>query len=98
MTMTAWAFVATVCLCEIVYLGDSGARLALYEVLPERNLLRWVGEGPATGGVLLIPLEGLGPGLYVLGDPPAAAGAAGQEMDRPEQSLGTRARVRVLPD
>jgi hypothetical protein len=82
----------------LLYEGSRPGRLALYEVLPERRLLRWVEDPGSESGPLLIPLEGLGAGDYVLADAPGQAGAAGQEMDRPDQTLPARARFTVLPD
>jgi hypothetical protein len=82
----------------VLYEGSRPGRLALYEVLPERRLLRWVEDPGAESGPLLIPLEGLGAGDYVLADAPGETGAAGQEMDRPDRTLPARARFTVLPD
>lgn len=82
----------------ILYLDETPGRLALYEVLPARNLLRWVQDSPDSGGALLVPLEGLGAGSYALAAAPGHSGAATQEMDLPEQSLPVRARFRLLPD
>ena len=82
----------------IVFRDSSDARLAVFQELPERRLLRWV-ESEAPGGeILLIPLDGLGPGDYVVADAPARTGAAEQEMDRPDATLSPRARFTVLPD
>jgi hypothetical protein len=83
---------------SIVFRGAEGSRLAVFQELPERRLLRWVESGPSSGEILLIPLVGLGPGEYVVADAPERSGAAEQEMDRPEASLTPRARFTVLPD
>lgn len=82
----------------VVYEGGRAGRLALYEVLPERRLLRWIEDEGTNEGPLLIPTTGLGPGEYALADAPARSGAAAQEMDRPDETLPVRARLVVLPD
>jgi hypothetical protein len=82
----------------LVHRGDPPGRLALYQVLPERRLLRWIEDEGHNQGPLLIPLTGLGPGDYAVADAPARSGAASHEMDRPEESLPVRARFTLLPD
>jgi hypothetical protein len=81
----------------ILHEAGRRGRLAVYQVLPERRLLRWV-EDEAAGSPLLIPTAGFGPGEYVITDAPARSGAASQEMDRPAETLPVRARFTVLPD
>jgi hypothetical protein len=83
---------------EVLYDGERAGRLAIFQELPERRLMRWVEIEPGPGSPLLIPISGLGPGDYVVADAPARGGAAEQEMDRPETTLSVRARFRVLPD
>ena len=83
---------------EILYTGEYEGRLAIFQELPERRLMRWVEIEPESASPLLIPLAGLGAGDYVVADAPARGGAAEQEMDRPERTLSVRARFRVLPD
>ena len=82
----------------IVYEPGREGRLAVYEVLPERRLLRWIEDEGANAGPLLIPTLGFGPGEYVVADAPARSGAASQEMDRPDETVPARARFTVLPD
>ena len=82
----------------IAYTGERPGRLALYQVLPERRLLRWIEDEGRNRGALLIPLPGLAAGDYVLADAPESSGAAAQEMDRPDETVPVRARFTVLPD
>lgn len=82
----------------VAYTGERPGRLALYQVLPERRLLRWVEDEGAGRGALLIPITGLGAGEYELADAPERSGAAAQEMDRPDETVPVRARFTVLPD
>lgn len=82
---------------EIVFLEPLTDRLAVYQQLPERNLMRWVETVETGNPVLLIPLAGLGPGDYVVCGAPAATDASTQEMDRPAETLDVRARFRILP-
>jgi hypothetical protein len=81
----------------ILHPAGRPGRVAVYQVLPERRLLRWV-EDEASDTPLLIPTAGFGPGEYLISDAPARSGAASQEMDRPAESLPVRARFEVLPD
>lgn len=79
-------------------LGDvPPARLGLYQILPARPLVRWIEPAGAdpTRRTLVVPLEGLPPGLYALCavDPDAEAGPV--EMDRPLEDLDERGRFRV---
>lgn len=83
---------------ELVFPKPGPGRLALYQVLPERELLRWVEEVDADSAMsLLIPLAGLGPGEYLLREAPLAVSAADQEMDRPHRAPPERVRFRILP-
>jgi len=82
----------------LLYLADRPGQLALYQVLPERRLLRWIEDAGTRGGPLLVPTTGLEPGEYEITDAPSRAGAASQEMDRPDETLPVRARFTVLPD
>jgi hypothetical protein len=82
----------------IAYTGERSGRLALYQVLPERRLLRWIEDEGRNQGALLIPITGLGAGDYELADAPESSGAATQEMDRPRETVPVRARFTVLPD
>jgi hypothetical protein len=82
---------------QIVFPDPPGVRLAIYQELPERNLMRWVETTEADSGVLLIPLEGLEPGSYLVCGAPTGANASSQEMDRPAEALDVRTRFRILP-
>lgn len=82
----------------IAYTGERPGRLALYQVLPERRLLRWIEDEGRNQGALLVPITGLGAGDYELADAPERSGAAAQEMDRPDETVPVRARFTVLPD
>jgi hypothetical protein len=82
----------------VVYGAERPGRLALYQILPERRLLRWIEDEGTNRGPLLIPIEGLGPGEYAVAGAPERSGAASQEMDRPDEALPARARFTVLPD
>ncbi len=82
---------------EIVFLDPPTERLAIYQELPERHLMRWIEIKDARGSVLLIPLEGLDPGNYLVCAAPEAPDARSQEMDRPAETLDVRARFRILP-
>ena len=83
---------------RLLFVDDAPHALAVYEELPQRRLLRWTETTAPVSAILLVPLEGLGPGNYLLAAPPGAVSAAGQEMDLPEQELQVRARFTILPD
>ena len=80
---------------EIVFLNPPAERLAIYQELPERRLLRWIEIEDARSTVLLIPLEGLDGGLYLVCVAPGSSDARDQEMDRPAAALEVRARFRI---
>lgn len=83
---------------EFLYSDPGPGRLAVYQELPERRLLRWVEDDePGRGQPLLIPLQGLGPGEYLITTAPDRTSAADQEMDRPATPAPVRARFRILP-
>jgi hypothetical protein len=71
------------------------ARLALRQVFPERQLLRWLEPQAASARSVILPLEGLDAGEYwlVIADPKAHA--APEEMDRPVQETAVLARLRL---
>lgn len=74
-------------------------RLALYQWMPSRTLVRWIEPiGGAHGErFLVVPLEGLQAGDYAVCvvDPSASAGP--REMDRPAEELDVIARLRIPP-
>lgn len=79
-------------------LGDAAAeaRVGLYQVFPERTLVRWIEPAPpARGHWLVIPLEGLQTGDYLLARAPAGVVAAPREMDRPAEELAVIGRFRL---
>src|SRR5690606_39135903 len=82
----------------LVELGDAvPERVALYQWLPSRTLVRWV-ESPSEARAdefLVIPLEGLQPGDYAVCAVDAAATARPREMDLPPEDLVVIARMRV---
>ena len=82
---------------EIVFLDPRADRLAIYQELPERRLMRWIEIQDARSSVLLIPLEGLDPGTYLVCAAPVSSGSHTREMDRPAEALDVRARFRNLP-
>lgn len=63
------------------------ARLALYQIFPERRLLRWMEMPGEREPTLVLPLRGLDPGDYRLMMVDAEDQAAPQEMDQPVQDL-----------
>ncbi len=82
---------------QIVFLNPTTDRLAIYQELPERHLMRWIETGDARSAVLLIPLEGLDGGNYLVCTAPGTPDALAREMDRPTETLDVRARFRILP-
>lgn len=71
-------------------------RVALYQILPERPLIRWIeAAGAPTRRWLTIPLRGLPAGIYAVCavDPSAEAGPV--EMDRPTEELRELGRFEV---
>ena len=82
---------------DVAYLDPPTDRLAIYQELPERRLLRWIETEAPRSTVLLIPLEGLDPGDYLVCTAPGASAARAREMDRPTEALDVRARFRILP-
>jgi hypothetical protein len=80
-------------------LGDQAdARLGLVQVLPQRTLVRWIEPGDTPpGGLLIVPLEGLEPGHYVLTREKETARAGPREMDEPVESLDVLTRFRLEP-
>ena len=75
------------------------ARVALYQILPERPLIRWIeAAGSTSRRWLTIPLRGLPPGVYAVCavDPAATAGPV--EMDRPTEELRELGRFEVTGD
>lgn len=77
---------------------EAGARLGLHQVFPERTLVRWI-EDPTSppGSGLVIPLEGLESGHYVLTREAPNAVAGPREMDRPREDLRVLARFHLVP-
>jgi len=72
------------------------ARVALYQILPERPLIRWIEEAePSSRRWLTIPLRGLPIGVYAVCavDPAATAGPV--EMDRPTEELQELGRFEI---
>jgi len=71
---------------------DDASRLAIIQELPEREILRWAEAGPAADA-LVVPLEGLGDGIYRIVTLPAGEVEAPREMDRPIAKWPVRARM-----
>jgi hypothetical protein len=81
----------------VVELGEhAGARLALYQSFPERTLLRWLEPLASSGRArLVLPLEGLPEGQYLLCEADADESAGPREMDLPQESLRVLGRFEL---
>ena len=82
---------------EIVFVDPPADRLAIYQELPQRRLLRWIETEDPHRSVLLIPLQGLDPGSYLVCAASVTSDTHTREMDRPAETLDVRARFRILP-
>lgn len=82
----------------VVELGPPLAgKIGLFHAFPERVVPRWVEPATAQRGPLVIPLEGLEPGLYQLVELPPDARAEPQEMDAPSPNSRVLGEFRLLP-
>ena len=84
----------------VVDLGEAPpSRVALYQLLPSRPLIRWIEPaGAATRRHLVVPLDGLVPGDFAVCavDPSATAGPT--EMDHPADELDVHLRFVLRAD
>jgi hypothetical protein len=72
-------------------------RIGLYQAFPERTLVRWIEPADHQGRRwLVVPLEGLDAGDYLLTEAPADAAAQPREMDLPTEELAVIGRFRLV--
>lgn len=73
------------------------ARLGLYQAMTARTLVRWIEPfpAPARERYLVISLEGLEPGDYLVCAVDAEERAGPREMDQPTEQLEVVARFRL---
>jgi hypothetical protein len=81
----------------VEFAAVSQGKLGLYQSFPERLVPRWVEAEASRRGALVIPLEGLGEGLYRIVELPLDAEAKPREMDAPAENLRVLAEFHLLP-
>lgn len=74
--------------------GAGEDRVGLYQILPERTLVRWIEDGRGSTD-LVVPLAGLSPGRYAITRHGDDATATVRDMDRPPEELEILARFEL---